>query len=492
MWCIMSDSRDDSSLFQQMQKELQDSGAVLTNAWTNMFGIMIKYQMELSVKQNAVQIAEKELELRKKQLENMKPTLVTGKEELSKLQDEIQAKKSQLYKSQQDLSLKDRMFQTVQADLESKNCLLEKSSNDLVEKQTEVLKCRSEIESLKSELTLKHDEVVIKDNLLKKVQGQLMKENEELKQQIELERRPFKLEHQSLDTGLQGSKAAKKRTKKSDEGNAGIVGGMEMEDSPSVGDLDKDQPMCEIKDFFSQTTPPLKSKLPRSRMTSSPAAEGQSKSDETNGFTKSTIYPIRLTSGGLNGDLSYHVTLNKSFEKTSAFNSDSGRVEAKAAQSSEPVKNKDSEVSFSLATRSRDLKNNHECRTCSKFFPNARSLQMHARMHRDGHTPAKNLQGRLDWRCQICGVVYRQRTNLKSHMMTHTGERPFACSRCGKAFRRKDQLKEHINIHTGEKTYTCEICGKCFTQRGTLNSHMRNIHNVSPHKLNYSVNDVTP
>ncbi|KAM3622541.1 uncharacterized protein V6R79_000074 [Siganus canaliculatus] len=90
--------------------------------------------------------------------------------------------------------------------------------------------------------------------------------------------------------------------------------------------------------------------------------------------------------------------------------------------------------------------------------------------HRDAH-PATVPRHLL--RCGQCGKCFAHPSNLRAHLQTHTGERPFCCALCGRSFTKLSNLKAHRRVHTGERPYCCLACGKCFTQKCNLKRHQR-------------------
>lgn len=59
-------------------------------------------------------------------------------------------------------------------------------------------------------------------------------------------------------------------------------------------------------------------------------------------------------------------------------------------------------------------------------------------------------------KCHLCGRGFNQRSNLKTHLLTHTDIKPFNCDKCGKEFRRNCDLRRHMLIHSMSNTIQCQ------------------------------------
>ena len=57
--------------------------------------------------------------------------------------------------------------------------------------------------------------------------------------------------------------------------------------------------------------------------------------------------------------------------------------------------------------------------------------------------------------CAQCKKVFVSAGRLKSHMHTHTGEKPHSCAECGKSFCEAGNLKKHMIIHSSQMPYMC-------------------------------------
>ena len=65
--------------------------------------------------------------------------------------------------------------------------------------------------------------------------------------------------------------------------------------------------------------------------------------------------------------------------------------------------------------------------------------------------------------------------NQTPHLIIIAGEKPYLCKFCNKLFGRSDHLRTHIRTHTGEKPYPCEVagCDRRFARSDERGRHMK-------------------
>lgn len=114
------------------------------------------------------------------------------------------------------------------------------------------------------------------------------------------------------------------------------------------------------------------------------------------------------------------------------------------------------------------------CYFCKKLFSSKQVLRKHIKAEHPTSEPAAAAPPVIEsMDCPICGKNFQDKYKLRWHMKTIHLSEPIPCRVCGKSFKSKPVMENHIKkVHEQKYWKECTLCGKGFKDMYQLRQHM--------------------